>query len=111
MKNKIQIHQIDSHPIVKQWYDLMQEFEKIPASEQQTKCITELGKLGESFQKYYNDLFDDKLETKPEPSLLEVAMHLKCHYPKSDIGDYFNAAERLKAENERRKNDKMGKAG
>ena len=49
---------------------------------------------------------DDKSETKPEPSLLEVAMHLKCHYPKSDIGDYFNAAERLKAENERRKNGK-----
>lgn len=36
---------IDSHPMHKQIYDLMQEIEKLPASEQQTKIITLAGEL------------------------------------------------------------------
>ena len=48
---------------------------------------------------------DDKSETKPEPSLLEVAMSLYglLIY---DIKQSFDSAEKLIAENERRKNGK-----
>ena len=50
---------------------------------------------------------DDKSETKPEPSLLEVAMYVYCD--SSNVGGVrgcFDVAEELIAENERRKNGK-----
>ena len=46
---------------------------------------------------------DDKPETKPEPSLLEVAMHFALHIEGPSIKDCFDIAEKLIAENERRK--------
>lgn len=52
-------------------------------------------------------LMADKSETKPEPSLLEVAMNLKCNYKTAlSIRECFESAEKLIAENERRKNGK-----
>ena len=46
---------------------------------------------------------DDKSETKPEPSLLEVAMNIKCCYKDVPIDLCFDTAEGLIEENERRK--------
>ena len=47
-----------------------------------------------------------KSETKPEPSLLEVAMHFALHIEGPSIKDCFDRAEKFIAENERRKNGK-----
>ena len=46
---------------------------------------------------------DDKSETKPEPSLLEVAMNVYCGLQESTLKGSFDAAELIIAENERRK--------
>ena len=53
--------------------------------------------------KFYQDKLLKEPPTKPEPSLLEVAMHIYCGLQESTLKGSFDTAELIIAENERRK--------
>ena len=41
---------LDGHPLLKQWYELMRETDKLPAHPDQTELITKLGGWGDSLK-------------------------------------------------------------